>query len=165
METHFHSRFSVNICCGIVGSQFIGPFVLEERLTSGRYLRLMEDDLPVLLDVRLHIRRELWLQQVGTPHFHSRVTAFLDQNFHSRWLCTAWPPALTPLDCFLWESMNFLVYAVESNTRAELLNRIMDAYAHTRNDKPSVTWSVASFSRRATVCIDNKRSHFQQILH
>jgi hypothetical protein len=60
-ETHFQSRFPVNIWCGVTGSQIIGPFVLEERLTSERYFRFLEDELPVMLHVALHIRRELWL--------------------------------------------------------------------------------------------------------
>jgi len=55
-ETHFQSRFSVNVWRCVIGSQVIGPFVLEERLTSERYLRFLEDELPVLLDITLHIR-------------------------------------------------------------------------------------------------------------
>jgi hypothetical protein len=31
---HFQSRFLVTMWCCIIGNQFIGPFVLEERLTS-----------------------------------------------------------------------------------------------------------------------------------
>jgi len=53
------SRFSVNIWCGVIGSQVIGPSALEARLTSERYLRFLEDELSVLLDVPLHIRLEL----------------------------------------------------------------------------------------------------------
>jgi hypothetical protein len=33
-ETHFQSRFPVNILCGVTGSQAIGPFVLRQCLTS-----------------------------------------------------------------------------------------------------------------------------------
>jgi hypothetical protein len=55
METHFQSCFSVDIWCGVIESQVIGPFVLEERLTSERYLRFLEGNLPMLLDVLLHI--------------------------------------------------------------------------------------------------------------
>jgi len=54
METHFQSRFLVNICCGDIGSQVIRLFVLEEGLTSECYVHF--------LDVPLHIRWELWWQ-------------------------------------------------------------------------------------------------------
>jgi hypothetical protein len=55
-EAQFQNRFSVNIWRCVIGSQVIGPFVLEERLTSERYLRFLEDELPDLLDITLHIR-------------------------------------------------------------------------------------------------------------
>jgi hypothetical protein len=45
---YIQNRFSVNIWCSVIGSQVIGPFVLEGRLTSERYLRFLEDGLPVL---------------------------------------------------------------------------------------------------------------------
>jgi hypothetical protein len=56
---NFQDRFSVNIWGGVFGSQDIGPFVFEKRLTSERYLRFLEDVLPVLLNIPTHIRREL----------------------------------------------------------------------------------------------------------
>jgi len=49
MNTHFQSCFSVNIRLGVIGSQVSGPFVLEDRLTSERYLRFLEEELSVLL--------------------------------------------------------------------------------------------------------------------
>jgi len=77
----FRAVFSVNIWCGVFGSQVIGPFVLEERLISERYLRFLEDKLPVS-DVPLHIRRESCLQQDGASSRSGRqVTAFLRQYF------------------------------------------------------------------------------------
>jgi len=36
-------------------------------LTFESYFRFLEDELPVLLDVPLHIRRELYLQQDDAP--------------------------------------------------------------------------------------------------
>jgi len=37
METHFQNHLLVNIRCGVIGSQIIRPFVLEEHLTSECY--------------------------------------------------------------------------------------------------------------------------------
>jgi hypothetical protein len=132
--------------CGIIGNLLIEPYVFEERLTSERYLRFLEDELSVLLeDVPLHIRRELWLQHDGTPpYFSGQVTVFLNQHFQNRWIglqgSVAWPPRspdLAPLDYYLWRRMKSLLCAVKSRTRSELLNRIMDAFTHIRKDQSS----------------------------
>jgi hypothetical protein len=45
------------------------------------------------------------------------------------------------------------MYTVKSSTKAELLNRVMDASAHIRYDKPSLMRSVTSLSR-ATMYTD-----------
>jgi hypothetical protein len=106
---HFESRFSVDIWCGAIGSQVIGPFILEERLASDGYLRFLKVELSVLLeDVPLQIRRQLWLQQDGAlRHFGRHVTAFLNQYFTNRSTGrqgpVAWPsrsPDLTLLDYY-----------------------------------------------------------------
>jgi hypothetical protein len=172
-ETHFQSCSSVDIWCGVIRSQVIRPFVLEECLTSERYLRLLGDELPVLLDVAPHIRRELWLLQDGAPPPHSgrQVTAFFKQHFQNRRIGRqsqfVWPPRspdLTPLDYCLWGRMKSLVYAVNSRTGGEFFNRIMDASVRIRKDKPSLTRSVTSVSRNVTMCINNHGSHLEQLL-
>jgi hypothetical protein len=95
------------------------------------------------------------------------VIAFLNQHF-SRPLdwpswSSCWParsPYLSPLDYFLCGHMKSLVYEVKSNSRTELLNRIMDSCIHIRNDRDSVKRAVTSITRRAQLCIDNQGSHF-----
>jgi hypothetical protein len=96
------------------------------------------------------------------------VTAFLNQHFPDRWIGrggpVAWParsPYLSPLDYFLWGHMTSLVYAVKSNSRAELLNRIMDSCAHIKIDHDSVKRAVTSTARRAQVRLDNQCGHFE----
>jgi hypothetical protein len=92
------------------------------------------------------------------------VNAFLNQHFPDRWIGrggpVAWParsPGLSPLDYFFWGHMKSLVYAVKSNSRADLLNRIMDSSgAHVKNDCDSVKRAVTSVTRRAQLCIDNQ---------
>jgi hypothetical protein len=62
--------------------------------------------------------------------------------------------------------MKSLVYAVKSSTRAELLNHIMDASSHIKNDQPSLLRSVTSISQMVTMCIvDNHVGHFEHLLH
>jgi hypothetical protein len=83
-------------------------------------------------------RQQFWLRQDGPPlHFRRQVTWFQNQHFTDRSISrgrpVAWParsPDLSPLNYFLWDHMKSLVHAVKSNSRAELLNRVMDSCAH-----------------------------------
>jgi hypothetical protein len=96
---NFSSLFSVNILCGMIESQIIGSFVLQEG-----YVRFLECELSVLLDVLLHVRGELCLQKdSATPHFGSQITEFLNRNLQNRRIGRqgpiTWPPRspdLTP---------------------------------------------------------------------
>jgi len=55
VESNFRLRFSVNVWCAVLDDQLIGPFILEGRLTGEAYLRLLQEELPRLLeDVRLN---------------------------------------------------------------------------------------------------------------
>jgi hypothetical protein len=63
MEIRFQSHFLVNIWCCIIESQVIRLFLLEEHLTSKHDLHFLEDELPLLEDVPVHIRQEIWLEQ------------------------------------------------------------------------------------------------------
>jgi len=38
VESNFELRFSVNMCCAVLGDQLIGPFILEGHLTGEAYL-------------------------------------------------------------------------------------------------------------------------------
>jgi hypothetical protein len=63
-ETHFQTRFSVNIWCGITAILLIRPVVLEDRLTSQCYLHFLQKELPLRLEnAPLLTRQEVWLQQ------------------------------------------------------------------------------------------------------
>jgi len=158
----FSERFSVEICYSFIGSKVTMPFVFEERSTFERYVTFLEDALPVLLDVPVYIRRKMWLQEDGRPpHFGRQLTAVLNQSFQNRCLggnvrLDGHRVHLTPLDCRLWRHMKL-------NTGAELLNDIMDAYAHERNEKLSLTNSVPSLCGRATMCVDNQGGNFSQL--
>jgi hypothetical protein len=147
---HLRSRFSVNIWGGVTASQVVRPFVLEERFTSERRLRFLEDELPSVVNVPVPIRREMWLQQTWrTPSFFRQVTISqssfsepLDRAAGSGCLATkaTWPNSFVLLSLGTYEVSGVC-------TGAELLNRIMDASAHIRNDEPSLTGSVTSYTK------------------
>lgn len=173
-ETHFQTRFSVNVWCGIIGNHLVGPFVLEHRLTGQLYLNFLQETLPLLLeDIPLDVRQGMWFQQDGAPpHFYREVTTFLNEIFPNRWIGRGGPvhwcprsPDLTPLDYFLWGYMKAQVYSVRINTREELIARIMEVANQIRNVPDILLRSIMSIVRRAQLCIDNGGGHFESQLH
>jgi len=173
METHFHSHFPVNIWCSVIGSEVIWPFVLEEHLISERYFRFLEDELPLLLKIFLFTPGRGWgYSKMAHPLISEAGDCLSQSTFQigciRLQIPVAWPPRspyLTPLDYCLWGRMKSAVYIVRWSTRAELLNHIMDASAHIRNDKPSLMRSSTAPSRRVTMYVDSQGDHFEQLLH
>jgi hypothetical protein len=49
-ECNFQHRFSVNMWCGVVGNNLIGPRVIESRLTAPYYRNFPENGLPLHLE-------------------------------------------------------------------------------------------------------------------
>jgi len=172
-DKHFQHKFSVNIWCGIINNQLVGPFILEGPLTGEIYLRFLQEELSLLMEnIPLRNRVQMWLQHDGAPpHFSRQVTAFLNNSYHDRWIGrggpVSWPPRspdLTPLDYFLWGHMKSMVYAKQSHNRDELINRIMDAATQIRNSPGMVEQAVRSLLRRARLCIESAGCHFEQNL-
>lgn len=172
-ETHFQNRFSVNIWCGIIGNRLIGPIIIEDHLNAERYLHLLQEQLPELLeDLPLNIRTQMWFQQDGAPpHFSRIVTRYLNEKFPERWIGRGgpinWParsPDLSPLDYFLWGHMKSLVYADKPVNRQQLLNKITDACNNIRNDAELLLRSTTSIIQRAEVCVDQNGGHFEQFI-
>jgi len=47
-ESNYQYRFYVNMCCGVIGDQLIGPYIFPQRLTGDIYANIMHDELPAL---------------------------------------------------------------------------------------------------------------------
>lgn len=172
-ETHSQIRFSVNIWCGIIGNRLIGPIIIEDRLNAERYLHLLQEQLPELLeDLPLNITTQMWFQQDGAPpHFSRIVTKYLNETFPERWIGRGgpinWParsPDLSPLDYFLWGQIKSLVYADKSVNRQQLLNKIIEACNNIRNDAELLSRSTKSIIQRAELCVNQNGGHFEQFL-
>jgi hypothetical protein len=84
---HISNHFSVNIDAVLLEAKSLGRLYAKSFfLSSERYHRLLEDEPPFLLDVPLHIRRELRLKQNGVPtHSDRQTTAFFNDHFQNRW--------------------------------------------------------------------------------
>ncbi|XP_050294949.1 uncharacterized protein LOC126735091 [Anthonomus grandis grandis] len=119
-EIQHQGRWSVNVWCGVIGSQVIGPFLFDKSLTGVRYLGFLRNELPALLEeVPLVIRANMFLQHDGCPaHFAVQVRTFLNQRYPDRWIGRGsffpWParsPDLTCLDFYLWGRIKAIVFS------------------------------------------------------
>jgi len=58
VESNYQHRFSVNVWCGVIGDQMIGPYIFSQRLTGDFYAHFLQKELPALLEnVPLQTRR------------------------------------------------------------------------------------------------------------
>jgi len=86
VESNFQQRFSVNVWCGVLDDQLIGPFILEGHPTGEAYLRFLQEELPRLLeDAPLNKRGHMYFQHDGAPpHSSHEVRNFLNFRFPGR---------------------------------------------------------------------------------
>jgi hypothetical protein len=74
METSFQHCFSMNLWCGVLHDQLIGPFVFQGRLTGVVYLQFLQELQQLLEDVHLEVRYCMVFQHDGAPlHFNQAV--------------------------------------------------------------------------------------------
>lgn len=175
-STRHQVRFSVNVWCGLIGNQLIGPhFFNGGSLNGERYLEFLREILPELLeDVPLATRQVMWFQQDGCPaHNAQAVTRFVNGRFGDRWIGNrspiAWParsPDLSPLDFFLWGHLKDVVYAADRPPIAsneDLQERILDACASVK-PLSIVEALTTEWWRRAGACVENNGRQFEHLL-
>jgi hypothetical protein len=117
--TYFQSCSSVNISCGVIGRQIIGLLVFEECLTSKCYPHLLQASTAKRCS-SLYQVRAMTAARWCTPSFWQADNC-ISQSTFSKSLTGqqgsgAWPPKSsdqTPLDYYLWECMECLVYALK----------------------------------------------------
>ncbi|KAI5728463.1 hypothetical protein M8J77_016534 [Diaphorina citri] len=144
-NVHNQWRFSVNVWAGIVGDNFVGPYLLPARLTEEVYVTFLRETLPVLLeDVPLARRRQMIYQHDGAPaHFARRSREVLDQFFPGNWIGRSgpipWParsPDKNPIDYCVWGFIKDLIYETPVESEEDLIGRIVAAFGffvETRN--------------------------------
>jgi len=162
------------VWCGILGNRIIGPVFFDGNLTGQAYLRFLQEDVgPLLEDIPLEIRRNMWLQHDGAPAHYSRsVREWLQQRFPRRWIGRGdrhtpvpWParsPDLTPMDFFLWGYIKELVYRTPSQSVDDLKRRIVSAC---QSITPAMLQAVhESTMKRAEMCDKVNGQHFEHLL-
>ncbi|XP_025157700.1 uncharacterized protein LOC112589294 [Harpegnathos saltator] len=109
---HQH-QWKVNVWCGILDGQIIGPHFFEE-------------------DINLETRGLMWFQHDGAPpHRVNIVRDYLYQRYPEYWIgfneYVQWPPNyldLTPCNFFRWGFIKRIVFATESMNSIDMRNRI-----------------------------------------
>lgn len=169
----FQEQFSVNVWAALIGNLLIGPIFLPRILNGARFLELLQNELPELLDdVPLNIRLNMWLQLDGAPaHFARPVRLFLNENYH-RWVgrggTVAWPPRspdMTPMDYFLWGTMKQEVYSSPVNTLEELENRIRNCAERLKQNPDMIQRATRQITFRALACLESEGGHFENIIN
>lgn len=164
-------RWSINVWCGILGDEIIGPHYFPGTLTGELYRAFIADSLGGLLEhVCLHTRVHMWMQHDGHPAHSARaVVEELNNRFAGRWLGRhgphSWParsPDLTPVDFFLWGYLKDRVYVTEPTSPDDLKRRIEDAC---RSVTPAMLHLVRrSFRRRIALCIEEHGHTFEHLM-
>ena len=137
-----HQRqWTVNVWCGILGDNIIGPYFIDGTLNGHKYAEFLTEVLPVLLhDVRLDVRLKMWYQHDGCPaHWAGAPRMLLHTKFPHRWIGRGgpiqWParsPDITPLDFFLWGTLKDIVYRNVPTTADNMRQRIVDGVQQLR---------------------------------
>ena len=118
----------------------------------------------------LYGNEEFYFQQDGAPsHYHRDVRAYLDHKLPGHWIGRRGPiefpprsPDLTPLDFYLWETLQNVVYRRKPATLAALREEIKTACAAIAEDTfANVARTVA---QRTLKCADAHGGHFEQLL-
>uniref|UniRef100_V5GSI1 DUF4817 domain-containing protein n=1 Tax=Anoplophora glabripennis TaxID=217634 RepID=V5GSI1_ANOGL len=61
--SHNQNIFGINVWCGILDGNLIGPYFYEGKLNGQMYLNFLQNELPELLEnISINVRRSLWFQ-------------------------------------------------------------------------------------------------------
>lgn len=167
-----HQRvWKINVWCGIVKDQIIGPFFIEGNLNAAAYSDFIRNTLGELLeDVPLQLRQEMFFQQDGCPPHTARVSrAVLNEMFPNKWIGKFgphnWParsPDLTVLDFYLWGRLKDLVYLTRTTTKEDMKERIVTAIRAITPEE--INNAVDHFKKRTALCEELDGSHVEHLL-
>lgn len=172
-QSNFQEQFSVNLWSGIVNEQLIGPFQLPDRLDGEEYLNFLRNNLnPLLEEIDLETRRDMFFQHDGAPCHHARIVRdYLNRRFRNKWIGRdgpiAWPPRspdLNPIDFFVWGYYKEIVYATEARNVDDMQRKINEAERIIKDNRMAFRQLKDNFFRRCRICIENEGRHFENFL-
>lgn len=162
--------WSLNVWCAIIGDTIIGPFFFDNIVNGRIFLNFLVEELPPLLeDLPLNLRQNMWMQLDGAPcHFSVIVRQHMNVIFPDRWIGrggpVSWPPRspdLTCLDYYLWGRIREIVYVNPPTTRENMIERIREACGRISRDELQSVHN--GFQRRLQTCIDARGQHFEHL--
>ena len=164
-EVQHQGRWSVNVWCGTI----IGPYFFDEALTGNVFLEFLTNTLPILLDVNLELRRNMFLQLDGCPaHFAIHLREHLNEEYTDRWIGRGsvfpWParsPDLTVLDFYFWGRVKDPVFQSRPTTRNNMILRIQNAIRSL--SRAEIETAVFSTRRRAELCLEQDGGHIEHL--
>lgn len=163
--------WKVNVWCGIINNQVIGPFIIEGNQTSNSYCSFLTNELDQLLEnVPLYTRQNMIFQQDNCPAHTSRAARqILNQKFPNRWIGkfgpVPWParsPDLTILDYYFWGRLKDMVYIQPPTTRHDMIQRIKTAISNISREE--ILNATNNFPLRVTKCLEVEGGHFEQLI-
>lgn len=165
-------RWSINVWAAIIGDHVVGPIFYNQNLNGQLYLDILQNQLPPLLeDMPLILRRDMWFHQDGAPAHRVRlVKNFLNNRYRNRWIgigspVSEWPPRspdLTPIDFFLWGVIKGKVFEQAPTTMENMRERIVDAFQSISVE--TLRNVQVSFRRRVQMCIRENGHLFEHLL-
>lgn len=170
VEVQHQGRWSLNVWCGILGGNIIGPYFFHQPLNGNAFLEFLVSQLPNLLeDVPLDLRQNMFLQLDGCPaHFAVNVREHLNAAFPQRWIGRGslfpWPPRspdLTCLDFYLWGRLKEIVYLTQPTTKQDMENRIRSAVHQL--PRVEIEAAVRSTQDRLQHCIERNGQQFEHL--
>lgn len=70
----YQHQWKVNVWCGILDNQIIGPHFFEDNLNREMYLQFLQNDLHELLEnTPLRTRERMWFQHDGAPPHRANI--------------------------------------------------------------------------------------------
>lgn len=170
-QTNPQRRFSVNVWCGLIGSEIVGPLFYNDSLTGARYQEFLEPLLEEFLDdLDLETRQDVHFQQDGAPpHNHRDVSTLLRRLFGDKWIATNGPipfpprsPDITPLDFYFWGY-------VKSETYKRIFHTLDDLQEAIRNiinsiDGRVILKATRSVLKRSQKCVQEAGGVFEHLL-
>ena len=135
----------INVWCGLMHNQIIGPFIFaESTITANIYLNMLKHYVVPQEEFQ---PRVVFQQDGAPPHWGLIVRDFLNETFPNRWIGrngpTPWPPRspdITPLDFFLLGYVKDRVYRTPVRDVETLQSRIIEVLAIVNEEMLENTW-------------------------
>lgn len=169
----FQGRSSLNVWCGMLANQIIGPLFYRGSLTGQRYLQFLQNDIEDLLEgLPLQIYNNIiWQQDGAPPHAVREVVVYLNGRYNE-WIgrngTIHWPPNspdITPMDTFLWGHLKNIVYQRPNRNIDELQQKIVNEIDRLNQDHNIIRDSLERLKRGHRSCFENNGGHIEHLYY